>query len=64
MIIPRYERSLHRSALRLADELLAKGETRCVEQAIQSYNSAATNKSTYAASMEMWRVLNHGPDKK
>lgn len=64
MVIPRYERTFHKSSLLLAGELLAKGETKRVEQAIRSYNVAATNKSTYAASMEMWSVLNHGPDKK
>jgi len=59
--IPRYESRFHRSSLRLADELTTKGETQRVQQAIQTYNSIAATGSTYRASMEMWRVLNHGP---
>src|SRR5262245_62116876 len=60
-IVPRYESTAHRASVRLAGELLAKGETQRVQQAIQAYNSKTSN-GTYAASAEMWRVLNHGPD--
>lgn len=62
-IIPRYESTSHRSSIRLMGDLLAKGETQRVQQAVQSYNSIASNGTTYGASMEMWRVLNHGPGK-
>ena len=61
MFIPRYERTFHRSSLRLADELIARGETQRVHQAVQAYTSIAATGTTYGASMEMWRVLNHGP---
>lgn len=44
-------------------DLLAKGESQRVQHAVQSYNSIASNGTTYGASMEMWRVLNHGPGK-
>ena len=56
---PRYESGFHRSSLRLAEELTAKGETQRVQQAVQTYNSIASTGSTYRASMEMWHVLNH-----
>jgi hypothetical protein len=59
--IPRYESTFHRSSLRLAGELTAKGETQRVHQAVQTYNSIASTGTTYGASMEMWHVLNHGP---
>ena len=62
--MPRYESTFHRSSIRLAGELLTKGDSERVAHAIRSYNSIATNGSTYAASMEMWKVLNHGSDKK
>jgi len=61
MFIPQYERAFHRSSLRLAGELTAKGETQRVQQAVQTYNSIAATGTTYGASMEMWHVLNHGP---
>ena len=41
-------------------DLLAKGETQRVRQAVQAYTLIASNGTTYGASMEMWRVLNHG----
>ena len=61
MFIPRYERTFHRSSLRLANELTTKGETQRVQQAFQIYTSIAATGTTYGASMEMWHVLNHGP---
>ena len=62
--MPRLESSVHRSSIRLAGELLAKDESQRVQQGIQAYNSVVTNGgNTYGASLEMWRVLNHGPDK-
>jgi hypothetical protein len=60
-IIPRYESTFHRSSLRLAGELTAKGETQRVLQAVQAYNRVASTGTTYCASMEMWYILNHGP---
>jgi hypothetical protein len=59
--IPRYESTFHKSSLRLAGELVAKGDTQRVHQAIQAYNRIASTGTTYGASMEMWYVLNHGP---
>ena len=57
-----YERLLHKNAIRMAGELLLKGETKRVEQAISTYNSiAATN--TYTAAMEMGDVLSQAPKK-
>ena len=44
-------------------DLLAKGETQRVRQAVQAFTLIASNGTTYGASMEMWRVLNHGPGK-
>jgi len=61
MFLPRYERTFHRSSLRLASELTAKGETQRVQSAVQTYTSIAATGTTYGASMEMWHVLNHGP---
>jgi hypothetical protein len=63
LIIPHYESTFYRSSMRLASELISKGEPKRVEQAIQAYNTTATTDSTYRASMEMWSVLNHGPKK-
>ena len=60
-IIPRYESASHRSSLRLVSELIDKGETQRVQQAIQTYNNIAATGTSYRASMEMWHVLNHGP---
>lgn len=57
-IIPKYERSLHRACMRLSGELIAKGESQKVEQAINTYNGIAANGSTYQAAMEMWKLLN------
>ena len=62
-ILPRYESTSHRSSIRLIGDLLAKGETQRVRQAVQAYTLIASNGTTYGASMEMWRVLNHGPGK-
>ena len=62
-IIPRYESTLHRGSLSLAGELLARGESARVQQAIQTYNSLASNRTTYAASLELWRVLNDNAGK-
>jgi hypothetical protein len=61
MFIPRCERTFHRSSLRLAAELNTKGDTQRVQQAIKAYNSIAATGTTYAASMEMWEILNHDP---
>jgi hypothetical protein len=61
--VPRLESKVHRSSLRLAGEFLSTGESLRVQQAVQAYNSAATNGTTYGASLEMWRVLNHSPEK-
>lgn len=63
MIIPRYERTFHRSSIRLMGELLAKGEPQRVQQAMQVYNSAVTNGTTYSAAMGMWSSLNTAPGK-
>ena len=62
-VMPSYERTVHRSSIRLTGELLSKGETQRVEQAISTYNSIAATGTTYRAGMEMWDVLNHGPKK-
>lgn len=59
-IIPKYERSFTRSSMRLAGELMSKGETQRVEEAVAAYNGAASN-NTYRASMQMWNVLNVPP---
>ena len=59
-IIARYESTSHRSSIRLMSDLLAKGETQRVQQAVQAYTLIASNGTTYGASTEMWRVLNHG----
>ena len=61
-IIPRYERSFTRSSMRLTGELISKGETQTVEQAVAAYNKFAPTNS-YQASMEMWHVLNRAPKK-
>src|SRR5690348_3949951 len=53
-----YERDFHRSAMRLSGELLAKGQTQRVAQAIRVYNTAATTGSTYQAAVMMWKSLN------
>jgi len=63
LIIPHYESGFYSSSMRLAAELISKGEPKRVEQAIQTYNTTAATESTYLASMEMWSVLNHGPKK-
>ena len=55
---PAYERDFHRSAMRLSGELLAKGQTQRVAQAIGDYNTAAATNSTYRASVAMWESLN------
>ena len=49
--------------MRLMGELLAKGEAQRVQHALQSYSLIASNGTTYGASMEMWRILNHNPEK-
>jgi hypothetical protein len=59
-VIPSHERAAHRSSIRLAGELLSKGDTERVKQAINTYNSIAATGTTYRAGMEMWDVLNHG----
>ena len=58
-IIPRYDSSFHRRSMLLTGEMLSKGETQRVRQAVQTYNNIATNGSTYHASMEMLHALNH-----
>jgi hypothetical protein len=60
-ILPTYESQVHRSSLKLTGDLLAKGETDRVQQAIEAYNGQASTGSTYNAAFEMWYVLNHGP---
>jgi hypothetical protein len=62
-IIPSYERTFHRSSMRLTGELISKGETQRVQQAIHVYNGIAATGTTYRAAMEMWDVLNHGTNK-
>ncbi len=59
-VIPSYERTFHKSSIRLSGELLAKGETQRVQQAISTYNNVAATGTTYRAAMQMWNVLNHG----
>jgi hypothetical protein len=61
-IIPRYERSFTRNSMRLVGELISKGETQRVQQAVAAYNKAASN-NTYRASMEMWHVLIVAPQR-
>ena len=56
-----YESDFHRSSMRLASKLIYEGNTMRVHQAIQAYDRIASTGTTYAASMEMWYVLNHGP---
>jgi hypothetical protein len=63
MIIPRYEQTFHRGSIRLMGELLDNGQARRVQQAIQNYNAISSTGTSYSASMKMWGVLNHGPDK-
>ena len=62
-IIPRYESTFHESSLRLAADLLSKGETNRVLQALTTYNGIAATGSTYRAAMQMWIVLNN-PERK
>lgn len=50
-----------RSSLRLAEQLMSRGDTQRVQQAIHAYNRTASSASTYQASSELWHVLNHGP---
>ena len=57
-VTPSYERQLHRSTMRMTGDLLSKGETQRVAQAVGIYNSIADTGTTYRASMEMWDVLN------
>jgi hypothetical protein len=63
LVIPSYERKIHNSSLRLSGELLAKGETQRVQQAISTYTNVAATSTTYRAAMKMWDVLSHGPKK-
>ena len=56
--LPRIESHSHRVSFRLAGELIDKGDTQRVAQAIQAYNHAAAGGNTYAGAQEMWRVLN------
>jgi hypothetical protein len=58
---PSYERTFHKSSIRLSGELIAKGETQRVQQAISAYTNIAATGTTYRAAMQMWDVLNHGP---
>ena len=60
-IMPSYERTFHKSSIRLSGELIAKGETQRVQQAISTYTNIAATGTTYRAAMQMWDVLNHGP---
>jgi hypothetical protein len=60
-IIHRYESTAHRSSLRLAEKLIETDQTQRVREAIQAYNRTTKTGNTYAAAMEMWQVLNHGP---
>ncbi len=62
--IPRYESQFHRSSIRLAGEMIEKGQTQRVQDAVRAYNTLATNGTTYGAAMEMWRVLNQEPGMK
>ena len=62
-IIPSYERTFHRSSMKLTGELMATGATERVQQAVETYNRYASTGSTYTASMRMWSVLNHGKEK-
>src|SRR5688572_25086516 len=55
-IVPRYERTFHKSSIRLAGQLMATGETERVKQAVDAYNASASTGSTYGASMKMWSV--------
>jgi hypothetical protein len=60
-ILPTCESHVHRSSLKLAEELIARGETNRVQQALEAYNGQASPGSTYSAAFEMWYVLNHNP---
>ena len=60
-IMPSYERTFHKSSIRLSGELIAKGETQRVQQAIGTYTNISATGTTYRAAMQMWDVLNHGP---
>ncbi len=53
-----YERDFHRSSIRLSGELLAKGQTQRVAEAIRDYNAAVATGSTYRAAVAMWESLN------
>jgi len=56
--IPRYESRIHQSSIRLAGEMIEKGQTQRVQEAMRAYNNVATNGTTYGAAIQMWRVLN------
>lgn len=59
-VIPSYERSFHTRSIQLSGELIARGETLRVQQAIGTYTNLAATGTTYGAAMRMWEVLNHG----
>jgi hypothetical protein len=63
IVIPSYERKFHKNSIRLSGELLAKGETQRVQQAISIYTNVAATSTTYRAAMKMWDVLSHEPKK-
>lgn len=52
-----YERAWNRSSIKLAEELLAKGETNHVQRAFNAYNTIIATGSTFRASEKMWHVL-------
>ena len=53
----------HRSAMRLSGQMLSRGQTQRVAQAIQEYNAVATTDSTYRAAVTMWKSLNEHSEK-
>jgi hypothetical protein len=54
---PAYESEWHRNSIKVAADLLAKGETNRVQAALDSYNSVVPTSSTFRASEAMWHVL-------
>jgi hypothetical protein len=59
-LVPAYESDTHRYSLKLAEDLLAAGQTTRVQQAIQVYNAEAQTSTTFRAAMEMEKVLRNG----
>lgn len=56
------EGGANRNSLKVAEELMVKGENQRVQQAIHAYNqTASASQSTYKASFEMSYILYHGP---